>query len=133
MSSHVVLSAGDPAPWFKQRSFANPEYSFDVAAGRYIVLCYFASAADPHAQAAIQAVRSQPDIFTDEFASFFGISIDPGDESEQRVADSYPGYRFFWDFDGEIGRLYGTLPREGECEQVEVRRTWFVLDPTMRL
>ena len=133
MSSHVVLSAGDPAPWFKQRSFANPEYSFDVAAGRYIVLCYFASAADPHAQAAIQAVRSQPDIFTDEFASFFGISIDPGDESEQRVADSYPGYRFFWDFDGEIGRLYGTLPREGEFEQVEVRRTWFVLDPTMRL
>jgi predicted 2-oxoglutarate/Fe(II)-dependent dioxygenase YbiX/peroxiredoxin len=133
MSAHVVLSAGDPAPWFKQRSFANPDYSFDTTAGRYIVLCYFASAADEHSQAAIKAVKGQKSIFNDDFACFFGISIDPADESEKRIADSYPGYRYFWDFDGKIGRLYGTLPREGDSAQLEVRRAWFVLDPTMRL
>jgi predicted 2-oxoglutarate/Fe(II)-dependent dioxygenase YbiX/peroxiredoxin len=133
MSTHVFLSAGDPAPWFKQRSFANPDYSFDTAAGRYIVLCYFASAADAHAQAAITAVKAQKTIFNDDFASFFGVSIDPTDEGEKRIADSYPGYRFFWDFDGRIGRLYGTLPREPQSGQVDVRRAWFVLDPTLRL
>jgi predicted 2-oxoglutarate/Fe(II)-dependent dioxygenase YbiX/peroxiredoxin len=133
MSSHVVLSAGDPAPWFKQRSFANPDYSFDTAAGRYIVVCYFASAADSHSQAAIRAVMSLKDIFTDDFASFFGVSVDPGDEREKRVADSYPGYRYFWDFDGKIGKLYGAIPRDGGSEEVPVRRTWFVLDPTLRL
>jgi predicted 2-oxoglutarate/Fe(II)-dependent dioxygenase YbiX/peroxiredoxin len=133
MSTRVVLSAGDPAPWFKQRSFANPDYSFDTVAGRYIVLCYFASAADAHSQAAIAAVRGQEAIFNDDFACFFGISIDPNDESETRIADSYPGYRFFWDFNGKIGQLYGTLPPGGDAQDVEVHRSWFVLDPTMRL
>lgn len=133
MSTHVVLSAGDPAPWFRQRSYANPDYSFDTAAGRYIVLCYFATAADAHSQAAIAAVTARASVFNDDFASFFGVSVDPGDESEKRFADSYPGYRFFWDFDGRIGKLYGTLPHDGSAEPVEVRRAWFVLDPTMRL
>lgn len=135
MAGFELLSAGDPAPWFKQRSFANPDYSFDTAAGRYVVLCYFASAADPHAQAAIEAVRARPDIFTDDFASFFGISLDQGDEAEKRVADSYPGYRFFWDFDAKIGKLYGAVSASADSGQnaVEVRRTWFVLDPTLRV
>jgi predicted 2-oxoglutarate/Fe(II)-dependent dioxygenase YbiX/peroxiredoxin len=131
MSSRVVLSAGDPAPWFRQRSFGNPEYSFDTVGGRYVVLCYFASAADAHAQQAIQAMQSLSDVFTDEFASFFGVSLDPADESEQRVADRYPGYRYFWDFNGKIGELYGVLPT-GDGP-VDVHRKWFVIDPTLRL
>ncbi|MDB5526726.1 MAG: peroxiredoxin [Rhizobium sp.] len=133
MSTHNVLSAGDPAPWFKQRSFANPNYSFDTAAGRYIVLCYFASAADAHAEEAIKAVQSRAEIFDDAFASFFGVSLDPSDESRQRFADSYPGFRFFWDFDATIGRLYGMLPKEGDVNASDIRRAWFVLDPTMRV
>jgi len=135
MSARVVLSAGEAAPWFKQRSFANPEYSFDVVGGRYIVLCYFASAGDPHSQAAMAAVLSRSDRFDDDFACFFGVSCDPADESEARIADQYPGYRYFWDFDGMIGRAYGVLPQEGEGEvgSDETRRMWFVLDPTLRI
>jgi hypothetical protein len=45
--SYVRLAPGDPAPWFNQRSTSNPSYAFDTAAGRYIVLCFFASAGDP--------------------------------------------------------------------------------------
>jgi predicted 2-oxoglutarate/Fe(II)-dependent dioxygenase YbiX/peroxiredoxin len=128
-----MLSAGDPAPWFKQRSVGNPNYSFDTAAGRYIVLCYFGSAADAHSQAALQAVSERVDLFTDDFASFFGVSLDPGDESENRVQDRYPGYRYLFDFDGKIGKLYGTVPLEQEAASVEVRTMWFVLDPTLRV
>lgn len=52
--SYVRLAPGDPAPWFNQRSTSNPNYAFDTAAGRYIVLCFFASAGDPIGRAAMQ-------------------------------------------------------------------------------
>ncbi len=135
MNTYTDLAPGDPAPWFRQRSFANPRYAFDSAAGRYIVLCFYGSARDAHAKAALSAVFSRRDIFDDATASFFGVSINPSDETEKRVADSYPGYRFFWDFDGTVSRLYGALPREARPGQgeVAVRRLWFVLDPTLRV
>ncbi|ANK79590.1 MAG: peroxiredoxin [Rhizobiales bacterium NRL2] len=134
MTGYANLMTGDPAPWFHQRSFANPRYAFDTAAGRYIVLCFFASAGDDHAKAAIAGVRARPDLFDDTMASFFGVSADPADERGRRVAESYPGYRFLWDFDGLIGRLYGALPKEPAADTAPVvRRRWVVLDPTLRV
>ena len=133
MAIYTALGAGDPAPWFTQRSLANPAYAFHTSAGRYLVLCYFGSAADPHSQAALAAVRRRGDIFNDDFASFFGVSLDPADESEKRIADSYPGYRFFLDHDGSIGRAYGTVPKDETVTPGLLNRSWFVLDPTMRL
>lgn len=135
MPSYIQLTPGDPAPWFKQRSFANPRFTFDIVAGRYLVLCFYASAGDAHAQAAIQAVRSRPELFDDTLASFFGVSLDAHDESEHRVANHVPGYRYFWDFDGTISRLYGALPREAYAApgKEAVYRMWVVLDPTLRV
>src|SRR5262245_15212248 len=135
MATYVNLTSGDPAPWFRQRSYANPRYAFDSAAGRYIVLCFFSSAADAHARSAIEAVRSKRQIFDDNRASFFGVSLDPGDETQKRVADSYPGYRFFWDFDGTVSKLYGALPNDAtpDTRTISVRRKWVVLDPTLRV
>jgi predicted 2-oxoglutarate/Fe(II)-dependent dioxygenase YbiX/peroxiredoxin len=132
MTVHVNLLPDDPAPHFHQRSFANPRYAFDSAAGRYIVLCFFGSASDAHSQAAIAAARSRADIFDDETASFFGVSIDPGDETGKRVADSYPGFRFFWDFDLTASRLYGAVAKPAGGP-IRVRRLWVVLDPTLHV
>ena len=133
MPTYVKLSPGDPAPWFFQRSFANPHYAFDTAAGRYVVLCFFGTAGDAHSQAAIKACRTRSQFFDDSTACFFGVSHDPNDEKLKRVADHYPGYRHFWDFDGTIGRLYGALPREAETQRLPVHRIWVVLDPTLRV
>jgi predicted 2-oxoglutarate/Fe(II)-dependent dioxygenase YbiX len=73
-------------------------------------------------------------IFDDVRACFFGVSVDPTDEGEGRVADRTPGYRFFWDFDGKVSKLYGAAPRDTETGQaVELRRLWVVLDPTLRI
>ncbi|WP_425411091.1 2OG-Fe(II) oxygenase [Hyphococcus sp.] len=119
---------GDPAPWFQQRSFANPRYVFDTAAGRYLVLCLFGSAGNASSAAAIKAARARADFFNDDRGSFFGVSIDPTDETEKRFADSYPGYRYFWDFDQRVSRLYGAL---GENETYAPR--WIVIDPSMRV
>jgi len=135
--AYAALGPGDPAPWFHQRSFGNPRYAFDTAAGRYLVLCFYGSATLPAGAAAIAAAKSRPDLFDDQHAAFFGVSSDPADEAEKRVADSYPGYRFLWDFDGRVARLYGALPQEHPAEPASdpapLRPRWVLLDPTLRV
>jgi peroxiredoxin len=133
--AYVTLAPGDPAPWFHQRSTSNPNYAFDTAAGRYVVLCFFASAADASGRAALEAMLANRQYFDDTRACFFGVSLDPGDEAEGRVRDSLPGLRFFWDFDGAISRRYGAIAREaqGAIDLANVRRFWIVLDPTLRV
>jgi predicted 2-oxoglutarate/Fe(II)-dependent dioxygenase YbiX/peroxiredoxin len=128
MTGFVTLMPGDPAPWFKQRTFGNPKFAFDTVAGRYVVLCFHGGASDPHAQAAIAAATRSP-CFDDQRASFFGVTRDPADEAEARIADRPPGLRHFLDFDGAVSRLYGALAREGD----ETRNLWVVLDPTLRV
>jgi peroxiredoxin len=103
----VALQPGDPAPMFRQRSMARPSYAFDTAAGRYLVLCFFGSAAAPAGAAAISAALQRPDLFDDAHASFFGVSNDPADHAEGRLEEHYPGYRFLLDFDGRTQATNG--------------------------
>ncbi len=135
MKGYVNILAGDPAPWFYQRTSTNPRYSFNTAGGRYIVLCFFGSAAHEHSREAILAAFSKSHLFDDDRASFFGVSVDLMDEKEKRVADRYPGYRFFWDSDGTVSRAYGSIPIDAKSGSgpVPVRQQWMVLDPTMRV
>lgn len=133
MAMHVVLKPGDLAPWFNQRAISNDRFGFDAVAGRYIVLCFFATATDAHAQAALSAVLARPDLFNDRKTSFFGVSLDRSDEAHKRVADRYPGYRYFWDFDAKISKLYGAVAKNATGEQVDVHRVWIILDPALRV
>ncbi|HYD87551.1 MAG TPA: 2OG-Fe(II) oxygenase [Vitreimonas sp.] len=121
------LQVGDPAPWFRQRSAAQPSYTFDTAAGRYIVLAFFASAVEARTRAALAALASAGDVFDDVHASFFGVSNDPADEA--RLSERYPGYRYFLDFDAVVALLYGAKAEDGDV----FRRLWFVLDPALRI
>ncbi len=100
-------AVGTPAPWFTARSTSNEKYRFDTVAGRYIVLCFFATAGDETGRATLAAVARHRRIFDDIHASFFGVSIDPEDEKSGRVAESMPGIRHFWDFDQAISRQFG--------------------------
>jgi peroxiredoxin len=133
--SYVALNAGDPAPWFHQRSSGNPRYAFDTAAGRYIVLCFFMTVKDAQSRLALEAVARNRALFDDEHIAYFGVSLDPNDEKEARVKEAMPGIRFLWDFDGQVGRLYGALPTDAQTNEANVpaRRFWTVLDPTLRV
>jgi peroxiredoxin/predicted 2-oxoglutarate/Fe(II)-dependent dioxygenase YbiX len=135
MASYRNLLPGDPAPWFHQRSSVNPNYAFDAAAGRYLVLCFFMSAGNGRAQAALTAALANSALFDDQRAAFFGVSIDPADEQQERVATRLPGYRYFWDDDSKISRLYGAAPTEAAPAGagVQARQLWVVIDPTMRV
>jgi peroxiredoxin/predicted 2-oxoglutarate/Fe(II)-dependent dioxygenase YbiX len=134
--SYVQLAPGDPAPWFYRRSTANPNFAFHTAAGRYVVLCFYASASNPTSKAAIASVLANRALFDDERMGFFGVSIDPRDEAERRVREALPGIRYFWDFDGAVSALYGAIPKDTKLPQnhrVSVRQFWLVLDPTLRV
>ncbi|RVU19145.1 2OG-Fe(II) oxygenase [Methylobacterium oryzihabitans] len=132
--TYANITAGDPAPWFKQRSTGNPSYMFDTVAGRYVVLCFYGSAGDPLGRNALRVVDENRALFDDDRVALFGVSLDPADESTGRVAESLPGIRHFLDFDGKVSRLYGVLPRDAVAgASVPVRRSWMVLDPTLRV
>ena len=134
----VTLTPGDPAPWFHQRCGSNPNYAFDTVGGRWVVLCFYGTAADEDGRRALAAIAANRALFDDNNASFFGVSLDPNDEAQGRVADSMPGLRFFWDFDGTASRLYGAVPKdtdrfytiEGNNNNAVVlsERTWSTVD-----
>jgi predicted 2-oxoglutarate/Fe(II)-dependent dioxygenase YbiX len=133
--SYAVMAPGDPAPWFHQRSSGNPRYAFDTAAGRYVVLCFYASAGNELGRAAVAGIMANRELFDDSRMCFFGVSIDPGDEAEGRVRESIPGLRYFWDFDGAVSARYGAIPKDTRlpAPRVQARQFWLVLDPTLRV
>ena len=49
----MKLQPGDPAPWFIARATSNARYHFDSVAGRYVVLCFYGSAAQPLSRAVL--------------------------------------------------------------------------------
>src|SRR5215213_906434 len=118
---------GEPAPWFKVRSTANPEFHFDTIGGRYLVLCFFGSAADPHAAPVLDGFRTAAGAFDDQNAAFFGVSAEPADEAEGRVEEVVPGYRYFWDFDRAVSAAYGVATGDG------YRPHTFLLDTRLRV
>jgi peroxiredoxin len=101
------LLPGDPLPHFVQRTQTQRQFPIAGMAGRYLVLCFYGSAAEPAGHGAIEAMRRHRGRFDDQRASFFGVSVDPADEAEARVADALPGIRFLFDFDKTVSRLCG--------------------------
>jgi predicted 2-oxoglutarate/Fe(II)-dependent dioxygenase YbiX/peroxiredoxin len=125
------LAPGELAPTFRQRSTSSASHVFDTAAGRYLVLCFFRTAADTPGHDALAFAEANRALFDDDRASFFGVSMDPEDKRTGRVLASLPGVRHFWDFDGSVARLYGALPASPGAGPY--RRMWVVLNPGLQV
>jgi peroxiredoxin/predicted 2-oxoglutarate/Fe(II)-dependent dioxygenase YbiX len=124
----TAFSIGGPAPRFHCRTQQRERFCFDTIAGRYVVLCFFGSAADPASIKVLEAVRAHRQRFNDDHVCFFGVSVDPEDEKLKRVESAIPGMRFIWDFDRSVSQLYGTLQPDGSLRQMT-----YVLDPALRV
>lgn len=133
MAQYRQLLPGDPAPWFTQRTSGNPTFHFDTAGGRYLVLAFVGTASDPAGAAMLRLVEEHRALFDDDRITFFGVSIDPTDESAGRMKEDLPGVRYFWDFDGAVSRLYGAAPHDAASGSISYRRFWMVVDPMMRV
>jgi len=131
----AAMQTGDPAPWFRQRATSHPNYSFDSVAGRYVVMLFLVGAGDDAGRSAVEAVLANAALFDDATVCFFGVTVDPADQSEGRLRERIPGIRYFWDFDGTVSRLYGALPVDSKPgdRELPARRFWLVLDPTLRI
>lgn len=126
------LYVGDPAPWFRQRcTTMHGDYTFDMTAGRYVVLYMFRSSTDPLTRTGLQTIHRLRPVFDDRQASFFGVSADAADEGDDRLRAEMPGIRYFFDQDGLIGRLYGV--RDQDDLQADSRNIWYILDPLLRI
>lgn len=92
----VNLRAGDPAPWFVQRSSNSENFKFDTVGGRYVLMCFLVTAGNPRAKPVMEFLARNRARFDDEQLTFFGISNDAADE--KRLVQHPPGIRYFWDF-----------------------------------
>lgn len=121
-------SWGEPVPWFKAKALSgNPAFALDTAAGRPILLLFFGSAAQPACASALARVSANRALFDDVRGCFFGVTIDPSDESQGRIAQRIPGLRFFLDYDRAVSRLFGASEGDGYTP------FWLVVDRQLRI
>jgi predicted 2-oxoglutarate/Fe(II)-dependent dioxygenase YbiX len=127
-----MLALGEPAPWFHAQALSgNARYAFDTAAGRWIVLLLMGSGANEPSQAALRLVEANRDLFDDECACFFGVTIDPNDAGTGLIAQQLPGIRWFLDYDLQVSTKYGTIRKEEERSSYAPH--WLLLDPMLRV
>ena len=123
-----LFVSGEPVPWFRAPALdGNPRYAFDSAAGRWMVMLFIGAAGHEAAAGPLAALAAYRDLFDDERACFFGVTIDPQDAAQQRIAQSLPGIRWFLDYEGTVSSQYGAARLDGHVDEVR-----HLLDPLIR-
>jgi len=135
MATYQTLYVGDLAPWFRQsctlpQSGRTGPYSFDMAAGRYVVLCFYGSAADPDGAQALALLQARHALFDKAGATCFAVGAD---ESTGRALAIAPSLRHIWDNDLSVSRQYGVAPVPDAADAGALRCSWYVLDPRLRI
>ena len=121
----MPLSSGEPAPWFTAPTPSNPQFVFDTAAGRFVLLA-FLPADDPDAcGAALKMLAGNQRLFDDRRLSAFVVLRD---SAMAATARDMRGMRWFLDFEGAVSRLYGAVAEDGASQPF-----WLLLDPALRV
>ncbi len=125
------LRPGEAAPHWIAATDANPRFAFSSLAGRYVLLGFVGSAAQPMAQEALAALHGTPALRDIDHACALLISVDPADRAEARIPQAPPAYRAVWDMDGAVSRAFG-VAHNGEGG-LRYQPCWMLLDPQLRL
>jgi predicted 2-oxoglutarate/Fe(II)-dependent dioxygenase YbiX/peroxiredoxin len=119
---------GDHAPWFQVPVLAGaPRYAFNTVAGRYILMLFFGSAGLEKSAEALRLLAQNRGLFDDENACFFGVTVDPNDEAQGRIAQQLPGIRFALDYQREVSTIYGAAAGD------QYRPQWLLISPALRV
>jgi predicted 2-oxoglutarate/Fe(II)-dependent dioxygenase YbiX/peroxiredoxin len=131
VSAPAPLGEGEPAPFFTAAALGGAsDFAFNTVAGRPVLLLFYGSAGRAEAQAALDAVAARRALFDDVHACFFGVTVDPADVTQRRIAPDLPGIRHFIDADRAVSRLYGAAAAEGSDRYVP---HWLLLDARLRV
>lgn len=96
--------------------------------GKPTLILFFGSAAHPLVAQALALVAANRVLFDDVAATFYGVTIDPGDAAQGRIAQQLPGIRFFADYDRTLSRRFAVMEDDGGYAP-----TWLLLDRTWRV
>jgi predicted 2-oxoglutarate/Fe(II)-dependent dioxygenase YbiX/peroxiredoxin len=121
----MLLQSGDSAPWFTAPTPSNPEFVFDTAAGRWVLLAFLSAADAAGNAAALRELAARRALFDDDKLSAFVVVRDPATAA---TAVDMRGLRWFLDLDGRVSGLYGALEADGT-----ERPQWVILDPALRV
>jgi predicted 2-oxoglutarate/Fe(II)-dependent dioxygenase YbiX/peroxiredoxin len=124
------LMPGDFAHRFHAPTLnGNAQFNFDSAAGQVTLMLFLGSGAWPACTAALELLARHRGLFDDEDAMFFGVSCDPADVAQGRIAKQMPGIRWFLDYDRAVSCLYGAATAGSD----EYRPHWLLLDRSQRV
>ncbi|WP_296599267.1 2OG-Fe(II) oxygenase [Phenylobacterium sp.] len=113
----MPLAVGQNAPWFVTRTPSTPDFAFETASGRYVLMLFLPE--EPEARgAAVRALAANQRLFDEVNACAFVIYRDPALEAGLR---DVRGLRWMIDARGAITKRYGPEPH------------WLLLDPTLRV
>ena len=112
----MPLAYGELAPFFIAPTPSNPEFVFDSAAGRYVLMLFLPLEAEAKS-AALRTLAAHQGLFDDDRISAFVVMRDP--EASQGMRD-VRGLRWMADVTGKITQRYGPEPH------------WLLLDPALR-
>lgn len=121
----MSLLSGTPAPFFTAPTPANPQAAFESLGGRYILLV-FLPPPSPQREAMLQALNSRAALMQDEHVVVFCVLAD--EESFRAAQQTENCLRWFYDFSGEIRRLYHHQGDDGRPRPGVV-----IIDPSMRI
>lgn len=113
---------GDPVPWFGAPLIAGGAFNLQVGAGRWIVLSFLGSPANPKTNEEVSALLRDAHLFAEDRLVFYGVFTAPPEDAAHYVGLSTAAVSFIADYDGAVSRLYGAADKP---------RT-MVLDPMLR-
>jgi predicted 2-oxoglutarate/Fe(II)-dependent dioxygenase YbiX/peroxiredoxin len=118
--SGIVL--GDPVPWFDAPLIGEGSFNLSVAAGRWIVLSFLGSPADPRVERELTELLRDSHLFVEDRIVFYGVLTMPPDDAARFLKLTSAAVSFLADYDGAISRAFGAA---------DMPRT-IVLDPMLR-
>jgi predicted 2-oxoglutarate/Fe(II)-dependent dioxygenase YbiX/peroxiredoxin len=118
--NRIIL--GDRVPWFSAPLVTGGSFDLHVSAGRWVVLSFLGSPANPRAQAELAELVSQAEVFREDHLVVGCVFTGPPDDVAKLAAISSNALFFLADDDGAISRSFGAA---------EMPRT-IVLDPMLR-
>jgi hypothetical protein len=110
------IALGDPVPWFSAATITGGSFHLQVAAGRWIVLCFLGPADGAQARQKLAALLRDADLFDeDRLTAHVVLTAPPAEIGNSAVS-------FLADYDRVLSQSYGAA---------ETSRT-VVLDPMLR-
>jgi hypothetical protein len=118
--SAIVL--GDPVPWFSAPLLGDGAFNLQVGAGRWIVLSFLGSPANPKVKEELARLLHDTQLFHEDRVVFYGVLTAPPVDPSFYIGLNTFAISFIADYDGAITRAFGAS---------DMPRT-IVLDPMLR-